>query len=48
MTTQTLPYGATTHPGSTTTEAGPDDRGGSRARTAEQVPGGVIGHPRYF
>lgn len=47
MTTQTLPYGATKHPRSTTPEADPNDRGGSRGRSREQAPGGVIGHPRF-
>lgn len=48
MTTQTLPYGATTQPRSATPEAVPSDRGGRAGRSREQVPGGVIGHPKYF
>lgn len=47
MSGQTLPYGATTHPGFTTPDTHPDQRAASRARSASEGRGGVIGHPRF-
>lgn len=47
MSPQTLPYGATTQPGSTTPEASRSDKGGRAGRSREQTPSGVIGHPRF-